>query len=313
MFKLASFSSKGHSPAEKFLFKYCLMNEIQQLNEGFAISINGKSYLIQCRIIQFVFDTKEVEHQLNVQCINAHAGCPFCHGTYGINIDCMKNKMAISDERQRLDLKHALRLHGQTCNCCLPDDSSDNFYYTNRKQGGNDKNYSLSDCEREDNLPYNKKAKIKQKRIPVPATELELLKPRVAQDMLLELVPFYFEVCDKINAKKIKKFVFFSNEPATWCHNQVHYPPEIYTLSKFIFYRTCNFKPHLPLTRKDNEFHISRANLLNDQRKRKVAKKYTKHLDGVKDHFYGFDSKYVSFEKHINFDPAHAITNCFNY
>jgi hypothetical protein len=89
------------------------MNEIQQLNEGFAISINGKSYLIQCRIIQFVFDTKE--HQLNVQCINAQ------------------------------------------------------------------------------------------------------------------------------------------------------------------------------------------------------AKKYTKHLDGVKDHFYGFDSKYVSFEKHINFDPAHAITNCFNY
>ena len=49
MFKRASFTSKGHSPAEKFLFKQCLMEEIKMLNEGFAISLNNKSYFIQCR------------------------------------------------------------------------------------------------------------------------------------------------------------------------------------------------------------------------------------------------------------------------
>ena len=177
MFKLASFSSKGHSSAEKFLFKQCLMEEIKRLNEGFAILLDGQSYLIHCRVIQFVFDTKEVEHQLNVQCINAHAGCPFCYGTTGITVDGMTRQMAISDERKRLSLFHALRLHGhQTANCCplhfktpkkakksrkkatdevedMMEDEEPLFYYTNKVKGGNNTSYTISDCKNEDNLP----------------------------------------------------------------------------------------------------------------------------------------------------------------
>ena len=61
MFKLASFTSTSHSAAEKFLFKECLMKEIQFLNEGYAIDVKeGQSYFIQCRLIQFVFDTKVI-------------------------------------------------------------------------------------------------------------------------------------------------------------------------------------------------------------------------------------------------------------
>ena len=66
MFKLASFTSASHSAAEKFLFKECLMKEIQFLNEGYAIDVKGQSYFIQCRLIQFVFDTKEIGHSLFV-------------------------------------------------------------------------------------------------------------------------------------------------------------------------------------------------------------------------------------------------------
>ena len=83
MFKLASFTSQSHSAAEKFLFKECLMKEIEFLNNGYAIDIKGQSYFIQCRLIQFVFDTKEIGHSLCVHCTNAYEICPFCHDTQG--------------------------------------------------------------------------------------------------------------------------------------------------------------------------------------------------------------------------------------
>ena len=339
MFKLASFTSKGHSPAEKFLFKQCLMEEIKMLNEGFAISLNNKSYFIQCRVIQFVFDTKEVEHQLNVQCINAHAGCPYCYGTYGVTVDGMTRQMAISDERSRLSLFHALRIHGQTATCCplhfqtpkpkkegkkkkLEEEKKKKleeekplFYYTNKVKGGNNNDYNSNDCKTEDNYSDDKKEKLRQKRKPLPATDRELLesKPRVAQDMNIELVPLYFEVCDKANAKIIKEFLFYDtiNKPAEWYHDTNHYPPVMFTWSKYLYYPTCNYKPFQPYTRKDKAFHVERANSINEKRNRNMAKKYTEHEEGVKDHFYGFADPYVEFEYHLNFDPAHAIANCF--
>lgn len=161
MFKLASFNSNGHSPAEKFLFKHCLMKEIQCLNEGFAISIKGQSYLIQCRLIQFVLDTKEVEHQLNVQCINAYAGCPYCFGTYGTTFHDLKNKMAISDERWRLPLFHATRHHGQTANCCPRHKSFDNeqFFYTNRFEYEHGKKIINSKIVKQKTIILNRKKK----------------------------------------------------------------------------------------------------------------------------------------------------------
>ena len=317
MFKLASFSSKGHSSAEKFLFKQCLMKEIQCLDEGFAISINGQSYLIQCRLIQFVLDTKEVEHQVNVQCINAYSGCPYCFGTFGTTFDDIKNKMAISDERWRLPLFHATRHHGQTANCCPRHKSSEPFFYTNRfeyQEGKQD--YNQGDCEKDDNLPQKKKEKLKQKIIPAAATELELTKPRVAQDMALQLVPYWFDVCDEANAKIIKRYLFYGNQEASlWFHDQNHYPMEMITTSEFFYYPTCNFQAFQQFRRKDRRFHQTRAaSIINKRLSGYVRnKKDTVHEEGVKDHFYGFDSKYVSFEKHLNFDPAHAFTNCFDY
>eukprot|EP01035_Chromulina_nebulosa_P022227 gene22227-28781_t len=316
MFKLASFSSKGHSSAEKFLFKQCLMKEIQCLDEGFAISINGQSYLIQCRLIQFVLDTKEVEHQVNVQCINAYSGCPYCFGTFGTTFDDIKNKMAISDERWRLPLFHATRHHGQTANCCPRHKSSEPFFYTNRfeyQEGKQD--YNQGDCEKDDNLPQKKKEKLKQKIIPAAATELELTKPRVAQDMALQLVPYWFDVCDEANAKIIKRYLFYGNQEASlWFHDQNHYPMEMITTSEFFYYPTCNFQAFQQFRRKDRRFHQTRAaSIINKRLSGYVRnKKDTVHEEGVKDHFYGFDSKYVN-ENHLNFDPAHAFTNCFDY
>ena len=119
MFKLASFTSVSHSAAEKFLFKECLMKEIQFLNEGYAIQIKGKSYFIQCRLIQFVFDTKEIGHSICVHVTNAYEICPKCYDTHGYRLPSMKgNKMVITDQRPLMELFHGLRVHGQTACCC---------------------------------------------------------------------------------------------------------------------------------------------------------------------------------------------------
>lgn len=156
---------------------------------------------------------------------------------------------------------------------------------------------------------------MKQKIIPAPATELELKKPRVAQDMALQLVPYFFNVCDEANAKIIKKHLFYGNEASLWFHDQRHYPMEMITTSEFLYYPTCNFQQFQEFRRKDRRFHQSRAaSIISKRLSGQVRnKKETVHEEGVKDHFYGFDSKYVSFEKHLNFDPAHAFTNCFDY
>lgn len=111
------------------------MKEIQFLNEGYAIDVKGQSYFIQCRLIQFVFDTKEIGHSLCVHCTNSYEICPFCYDTKGWRLPLMK-KMIICDQRFLLPLFHGLRMHGQTANCC-PNFSPQDYVrsYTDNYEG----------------------------------------------------------------------------------------------------------------------------------------------------------------------------------
>jgi hypothetical protein len=74
----------------------------------------------------------------------------------------------------------------------------------------------------------------------------------------------------------------------------------MFTLSPFLYYKTLNYQPFQPFTRKDKAFHVERANSINEKRNRNMAKKYTEHEEGVKDHFYGFADPYVEFEYHLS-------------
>ena len=327
MFKLASFTSQSHSAAEKFLFKECLMKEIEFLNNGYAIDIKGQSYFIQCRLIQFVFDTKEIGHSLCVHCTNAYEICPFCHDTQGLRMPNIK-KMIICDQRYLLPLFHGLRKQGQTANCCpnIPpqeytstygDKYKDRFFYslnfttTNGKELLSTGKYTNEDFKRENNYSDKEKIAIRKTMFPTPATASALMGPRAATDMGKRLAPFFFNTCDEENRKQIINFLFNEDDtPCIWHHDQKQYPMELFTDSKYLYYEYCNYKPYKPLILKDKAFHQQNANIVNEIREKG---KKADHSKGVKDHFYGFDSKYVSLEKHVNFDPAHVIKNIYDY
>ena len=297
MFKLASFTSERHSAAELFLFKECLMKEIQYLNDGYAIEINGQSYLIQCRLIQFVFDTKEIGESLCVHHTNGYEICPFCYDTKGWYLP-NKHKMIICDQRYLLPLYHGLRVHGQTANCC-PNFAPEDYYRSYSETYKGRFFYSL----------HSKNA-VGKTIIPTAATEDVLLNPRVAQDMGLNLVPFFFNVCDEANREIIINFLFHEATPSIWFHNQSQYPMELFTKSIYLYYEYCNYKPYKPLFLKDKKFHQENAIKVNKIRATGIK---VEHSMGVKDDFYGFLSKYVSLEKHLNFDPAHVIKNIYDY
>jgi hypothetical protein len=52
---------KHQSEAEKFLFYDCLLHEFILLYHGIHITIMGKNYFVQARIISHVFDLKGAE------------------------------------------------------------------------------------------------------------------------------------------------------------------------------------------------------------------------------------------------------------
>jgi len=145
----------------------------------------------------------------------------------------------------------------------------------------------------------------------VPKIMIPVVPTRVEDNAILpiglHLVPIFFTVCDDQNREAIINFLFNDNTtPSVWFHNQSHYPMELFTKSQYLYYEYCNYKPYKPLFLKDKKFHQENATIVN--RIRVTGNKKVEHSRGVQDHFYGFDSKYVSLEKHISFDPAHVVT-----
>jgi hypothetical protein len=127
-----------------------------------------------------------------------------------------------------------------------------------------------SQCMKQENYSIFLKSEMRKNIIPTPATETVLLdKSRVAQDMGLRLVPFFFHVCDEVNRKAIIEFLFNDNTtPSIWFHNQNHYPMEMFTESEYLYYEYCNYKPYKELVLKDNKFHQENANKVNKIRKK---------------------------------------------
>ena len=78
---LTAYNTDGNSPeAEKFLFEQCFMREVRMLENGYAFKCNGNTYLLQSRVIQFVFDLEELCKSVKVQSVqNSQAGCCFCY------------------------------------------------------------------------------------------------------------------------------------------------------------------------------------------------------------------------------------------
>ena len=119
---LSAFTSIVGSEAETFLFNNCLMEEICMLEKGYAVSLGGVTYLMQGRLIQFLFDLPQLDKSLQVRVLKSKSGNGLCKGSYGIT-RCQR--IVYSDLRNHFPWKHILRTLGQTSNCCPPN------YYDN--------------------------------------------------------------------------------------------------------------------------------------------------------------------------------------
>jgi hypothetical protein len=119
---LSAFTSIKGSKEEDFLFNNCLMEEILMLEKGYAVRLGDVTYLLQGRLIQFLFDLPQLDASLNVQVQKSKSGLGLMYGSYGIS----RCKRVVYNELRNLTpWKHITRTLGQTINCCP------RHYYTN--------------------------------------------------------------------------------------------------------------------------------------------------------------------------------------
>ncbi len=74
---LSLYTGKTKTSAERFVIEQ-FVNELNFLEEGFAVSINGVDYFIQARLIMHSYDSREVEGMLCVQGAGSYSGCSLC-------------------------------------------------------------------------------------------------------------------------------------------------------------------------------------------------------------------------------------------
>jgi hypothetical protein len=77
LFMLSLYTGKTKTSAERFVIEQ-FVNELNFLDEGFAVSINGVDYFIQARLIVHSYDSREVEGMLCVQGAGSYSGCSLC-------------------------------------------------------------------------------------------------------------------------------------------------------------------------------------------------------------------------------------------
>jgi hypothetical protein len=115
MFLLSIFTGVSKSNTEDFLVRNLLVGELKYLFDGVDMTINGKHYFVQVRMILTMLDTKAVEEFLKVQTCGASVGCFMCKNGKGYNNGV---HMCIIGHRKYLPLTHKLRAFGQSQHCC---------------------------------------------------------------------------------------------------------------------------------------------------------------------------------------------------
>lgn len=84
-------ASKPGSKVEEFLFRDCMIPELQQLEEGVHVEINGNRYYIQLRLIVHVYDTKAKEKIDKFQGTGSYGGCIKCMANPGVYMPLILN------------------------------------------------------------------------------------------------------------------------------------------------------------------------------------------------------------------------------
>jgi hypothetical protein len=118
MFLVTYFTGVYGSMTEDFIFRNCFIDELELLNKGIEVEIEGKKYFLQCRLILHVLDTKAIEKILKCSCATSYKSCIFCDNIITGLRPSDINKIITFGHRHFLPIDHFLRKFGQSTNCC---------------------------------------------------------------------------------------------------------------------------------------------------------------------------------------------------
>lgn len=124
LFCLSIFTSRTDSVAEQFLLRYCFAGELRELQYGRELTLFGKIFFIQVRLISTVLDTIAVQDVFKVVTSGSYVGCFFCNSGEGYQLTCRSEnkqgaKIVYHNNRKFLPMKSFFRSAGN-CGCCCP-------------------------------------------------------------------------------------------------------------------------------------------------------------------------------------------------
>lgn len=78
MFTISLFTKSTKSSCYKFILHDCFVQELKLLEQGVKMTISGRMYYVQARLILHRYDTKALESVCKIQGTGSYAGCQKC-------------------------------------------------------------------------------------------------------------------------------------------------------------------------------------------------------------------------------------------
>ena len=279
-----------HLLAERFLFTDLYCEELRTLYQGYDyVSISGKRFFVQARLIFHSLDTKAMEPVFNMQSMSTSKfGCPYCRNAHGLNNSF---KVCYAGNRNFLPWNHYLRYFGQSGLCC-----PFNFY------GPDSKNWFLEE-------------KFLSSTEPITAESLLNGKRKTAQDLVL------CKPCDRdqLRAEQILSFLREKTSSYSWYHRDSGFDFEDISkttggIRNHIFYRHFDFRPQVVYRRITKEEHLKSACEAREKNLNRIKKE---HVDGFLG-LWPFDRlPYSNLPQNSSPPPDHSIKgvvqHCLEY
>ena len=267
---LLSFSMfKGDSCVEKFLLEDCLLEELLMLNKGISFNIAGVEYFLQARMINHIFDLKELCPMLKCQPFqSSKAGCKLCNIGRGTSIFTGGDNKVVNyitkyvDSRNSLPLKHYLRSSGLSRNCCPEcDDSLFNEF----------------------------------EKVTIPNTLIQKDDYYKQNEVNPSTLLLCFENKNSVVYKRLNEFLRQFNEDWVWFNHEINLRNKF---GDHLYFLSCDY-------RTKNYTFVNKEEIITIDNERKNNNK--KSLHGVKGQSFMFRLPYFRLETDVCIGPSHAL------
>jgi hypothetical protein len=242
-------------------------------------------------MISTILDTKGFEDTLHVQVTNSYAGCMLCNLGKGHYIG--NKKISLIGHRAALDIRHFLRVIGQSKRCC-----PENYY---------NKIVDEDDLENQnyDKLVSSMNFDINQIDDNVHNIDLNVIKSHHDLSNVLTC----YSGTNEENEEFFKYIRGDYGKNWLWHHGLARFHYELFQNS--LWYPHCDYRKQVHYRRITTEeyYNYYRNFIVHN---RTVKKKITAY-HGVKDVWHLYRLPYAKIETDICWDPFHAIYNVCKY